>query len=53
MASSSLGNFGGPQNVMLMRSDLGSTNSLAAMLAQCNAHVGFQGRWQWCKVGWI
>lgn len=33
--------FGG-QNDILMRNDLGSSNSLVAMLASCNAHVGYQ-----------
>jgi len=43
MAASSLSNFGGGQNVMLMRGDMGSSNSLVAMLTSCNPHVNFQG----------
>ena len=46
MAAPSLSSFGG-QNVMLMRNDMGSSNSLVAMLNSCNPHVGFQGGWQW------
>lgn len=47
---------------MLMRNDLGSSNSLVAMLTSCNPHVGFQGGWigfdfrNWvffCVVLWV
>ncbi|KAG0558425.1 hypothetical protein M758_10G025500 [Ceratodon purpureus] len=41
MAASSLSSYGG-QNVMMMRNDMGSSNSLVAMLSACNPHVGFQ-----------
>ncbi|KAG0626371.1 hypothetical protein M758_2G120900 [Ceratodon purpureus] len=41
MAAPSLSSFGG-QNVMLMRNDMGSSNSLVTMLNSCNPHLGFQ-----------
>ncbi|XP_024401525.1 uncharacterized protein [Physcomitrium patens] len=41
MAATGLSSFGG-QNVMLMRNDMGSSNSLVAMLNSCNPHVSFQ-----------
>lgn len=31
--------------MQLMRSDMGSSNALAAMLASCNAQMGYQGGW--------
>jgi hypothetical protein len=52
MAASSLSSFGG-QNVMLMRNEMGSANSLVAMLTSCNPHAGYQGGWwQWIGPIW-
>lgn len=37
-----MGSFGGQNVMQLMRSDMGSSNALAAMLASCNAQMGYQ-----------
>ncbi|KAG0608492.1 hypothetical protein M758_8G109900 [Ceratodon purpureus] len=42
MAGSNMGSFGGQNVMQLMRNDMGSSNSLVAMLASCNAQMGFQ-----------
>jgi hypothetical protein len=43
MAGSGMGSFGGQNVMQLMRTDMGSSNALAAMLASCNAQMGYQG----------